>query len=88
MNNYRKLVERLREGANSNVLDLNDVSEAADAIENLLRDTECRKIIASGLVYLNEKLAEASAEKAEQIQQLEAELRRLNSESFWLCKGD
>ena len=87
MNDYKKLVERLREGANSNVFDLDDVSEAADAIETLLRDIECRKIIASGLVYLNEKLAEASAEKAEELHQREAELRRLNSENFWLCKG-
>ena len=87
MNDYKELVERLREGAHGNVLDFDDVREAADAIENLLNDTHARKAVAEGLMYLNGELAKANAEKAERIRQLEAEVRQLNSENFWLCKG-
>ena len=86
MNDYKKLVERLREGVNSAVLDFDDVNEAADAIENLLRDIGYRKSIASSLVYLNSKLAADSAEKAERIEMLQAENERLNRENFWLCR--
>ena len=58
MSKYKILVEQLREER---------LHEAADAIENLLRDIECRKGIAEGLVYLNHELARIAAEKAEQI---------------------
>lgn len=87
MNDYKELVERLRVGANINVLNLDDVSEAADAIENLLNDIHARKAVAEGLMYLNGELAKANAEKAERIRQLEAEVKQLNSENFWLCRG-
>jgi len=78
MEKYKILVDRLR--------DAND-HEAADAIENLLVDIEHRKTVAEGLVYLNDQLAQANAEKAEKIRELYAEIRQLNSENFWLCRG-
>ena len=78
MEKYKILVEQLREDNNH---------EAADAIECLLKDIEHRKSISEGLVYLNDELARANAEKAEKIQQLYAEIRQLNSENFWLCRG-
>lgn len=85
MNDYKELVKRLRDESNCNVLD--DVDAAADAIENLLNDIECRKTIAAGLVYLNNELAKTSAEKDEKIRQLQNEIKRLNSENFWLYRG-
>lgn len=78
MKDYKMLVEQLRDERQH---------EAADAIENLLMDIECRRTIAAGLVYLNSELSKASAKKAEEIYQLQAEIRRLNSENFWLCRG-
>lgn len=78
MDKYKMLVERLREERDH---------EAADAIENLLNDIDCRMTIAAGLVYLNGELAKANAEKAEKIYQLYAEIRQLNSENLWLYKG-
>ena len=78
MDKYKVLVEQLRE---------DNKHEAADAIENLMADVENRKKIAEGLVFLNDELARANAEKAEKIQQIYAEIRQLNSENFWLCKG-
>ena len=78
MKDYKMLVEQLREERQH---------EAADAIENLLADVECRKTIIAGLVYLNNELSKASAEKAEQIFKLQAEIRQLNNENFWLCRG-
>ena len=82
MKDYKELVKRIRDGG------YYSDDEVMDAIENLLNDIECRKTIAAGLVYLNNELAKACAEKAEQIYKLQAEIRQLNSENFWLCKGD
>jgi len=84
MKDYKELVKRMREDDCSALT----LDEIADAIENLMADVECRKTIAAGLVYLNNELAKACAEKAEQIYKLQAEIRQLNSENFWLCKGD
>ena len=78
MKDYKMLVEQLRDERQH---------EAADAIENLLADVECRRTIAAGLVYLNNEMSKASAEKAEQIFKLQAEIRQLNNENFWLCRG-
>lgn len=75
MGKYKVLVERLREEKNN---------EAADAIENLLADIERRKTIDEGLMYLNDELAKACAEKAEQIYKLQAEIRRLDGQNSWL----
>lgn len=87
MVDYKKLAERLRKGTHGSVLDFDDVREAADAIENLLNDIHARKAVAEGLMYLNGELAKANAEKAERIHQLEAEVKQLKEENFWLCKG-
>lgn len=81
MNDYKELVERLRNDESFSL------DEVADAIENLLVDIEHRKTVAEGLVYLNDQLAQANAEKAEKIRELYAEIRQLNSENFWLCRG-
>lgn len=70
MSHYKLLVEQLREEKRH---------EAADAIENLLRDIECRKTIAAGLVYLNGELAKVAAEKSEQIYRLQAEVKPLTN---------
>lgn len=78
MKNCKILIEQLRDENNH---------EVADAIENLLADIEYRKTVAAGLVYLNDELAKANAEKAEKIRQLYAEIRQLNNENFWLCRG-
>lgn len=83
MNDYKELVKRLREGDFSTFT----LDEITDAIESLLADIEHRKTVAEGLVYLNDQLAQANAEKAEKIRQLYAEIRQLNSENFWLCRG-
>lgn len=92
MKDYKELVERLRinaKWAEGHEWEIpRDLVAAADAIENLMADVECRKTIAAGLVYLNNELAKACAEKAEQIYQLQAEIRQLNSENFWLCRGN
>lgn len=78
MTDYKELVDRLRQE-----LDY----EAADAIEALLADIECRKNIAQGLVFLNNELSKVSAEKSEQIYRLEQEIKRMENENFWLCRG-
>ena len=86
MNDYKELVERLR--MVHRVEDGRLIEwEAADAIENLMNDIHARKAVAEGLMYLNGELAKANAEKAERIRQLEAEVKQLNSENFWLCRG-
>ena len=88
MNDYKELVERLRT-AQPVYQEKRPVEwEAADAIENLLNDINARKAVAEGLMYLNGQLAQVNAEKAEKIRQLYAEIRQLNSENFWLCRGN
>lgn len=88
MNDYKELVERLRM-AKPMYQEKRPIEwEAADAIENLLNDIYSRKAVAEGLMYLNGQLAQTNAEKAEQIYQLQAEIRQLNSENFWLCRGN
>ena len=88
MNDYKELVERLRMTQPMYQEKRPIEWEAADAIENLLNDIYSRKAVAEGLMYLNGQLAQTNAEKAEKIQQLYAEIRQLNSENFWLCRGN
>ena len=86
MNDYKELVERLRMARYMDQEAKPIEWEAADAIENLLYDIHSRKTVIEGLRYLNGELAKASVEKEEKIHQLEAEVKRLNNENFWLCK--
>lgn len=87
MTDYKELVERLRMARPMNQVERPIEWEAADAIETLLNDIHSRKAVAEGLMYLNGQLSQAASEKAERIYQLEAEIKRLNSENFWLCRG-
>ena len=102
MNDYKELVDRLRKAWEPHETDEGCANcpvsgcstkgcallQAADAIETLLNDIHSRKAVAEGLMYLNGQLAQTNAEKAEQIYQLQAEIRQLNSENFWLCSGN
>ena len=88
MNDYKELVERLRMAERGYDEKQPIEWKAADAIENLLNDINARKAVAEGLMYLNGQLAQTNAEKAEKIRQLYAEIRQLNSENFWLCRGN
>ena len=86
MNDYKELVKRLR--MVHRVEDGRLIEwEAADAIENLMNENNARKAVCEGLMYLNGQLATVAAEKTEQVEKLQAEVKRLNSENFWLCKG-
>ena len=87
MNDYKGLVNRLRMAAPHCDENRPIEWEAADAIENLTNDIHARKAVAEGLMYLNGQFAKSLAEKAARIAQLEVEVKRLNSENFWLCKG-
>lgn len=87
MSDYKVLVNRLRMVVPGYDEKRPIEWEAADAIENLTNDINARKAVAEGLMYLNGQFAKSLAEKAERIAQLEAEIKRLNSENFWLCKG-
>lgn len=88
MSDYKRLVKQLRKELPLHHENQNVELEAADAIENLLNDINARKAVAEGLMYLNGQLAQTNAEKAEKIRQLYAEIRQLNSENFWLCRGN
>lgn len=68
----------------SNFYNAEYLSERLSAV---CKERDELKTVIKGLMYLNDELAKTNAEKAERIYQLETEIKRLNSENFWLCKG-
>lgn len=57
-----------------------NVEYLSERLAAVCKERDELKTIVKGLMHLNDELAKASAEKAEKIYQLEAELKRQNME--------
>jgi hypothetical protein len=57
-----------------------NVEYLSERLAAVCKERDELKTIVKGLMHLNDELAKASAEKAEKIYQLEAELKRQNAE--------